>query len=306
MSSPSPQPTPVTSTSTSEPWAAQKPYLEYGFDQAKKIYTDAANPSFYPGQTYAPASAETNAAGAFATDEALKTIRGDYLDPSKNAGLRNLIDSTMARSMPGVMSPYIGANRTGSGLYGRAVGEGIASGVAPLYQAEREKMINAPGQLAQVGALREQWAQKPIDEAMSRYDFNTNLGTNKLANYMQMVQGNYGGTNTSTGVQYLPKTNTLGSILGGLMGGVGLLGGTGAFGPAGWLSDRRTKKDIKKVGKTDDGLPVYTYRYKWEGPELPKHMGVMAQDVKKKNPEAVVLMSLMGKPVLGVDYSKVQ
>ena len=227
MSSPSPQPTPVTTTSTSEPWGAQKPYLEQGFKAAQNIFNDPQNPSFYPGQTFSPVSSETLAGGQYATDEALKTLRGDYLDPSKNAGLRNLIDSTMARVMPGVTSPFIGANRTGSGLYGRAIGEGIASGVAPLYQAEREKMIQAPGQLAQVGALREAWQQKPIDEAMARYDFNTNLPTNKLANYMQMVQGNYGGTNTSTGVQYLPRQNTVGTILGGLLGGLGTAGSLG-------------------------------------------------------------------------------
>lgn len=50
------------------------------------------------------------------------------------------------------------------------------------------------------------------------------------------------------------------------------------------LSDRRVKEDIKRVGKTDDGLPIYTFRYKGK-PTV--HMGVMAQDVEKKNPDAV-------------------
>jgi hypothetical protein len=35
----------------------------------------------------------------------------------------------------------------------------------------------------------------------------------------------------------------------------------------------------------DNGLPLYTYRYKGK-PDL--HMGVMAQDVEKVKPEAVV------------------
>ena len=50
------------------------------------------------------------------------------------------------------------------------------------------------------------------------------------------------------------------------------------------MSDKRTKTDIRKVGKLDNGLPVYTYRYK--GTVNPQ-MGVMAQDVEKKNPGAV-------------------
>lgn len=56
----------------------------------------------------------------------------------------------------------------------------------------------------------------------------------------------------------------------------------GLFGLAGTaiksipFSDRRLKTDIKRVGQTDAGTPIYTYRYKWGGPV---HMGVMAQDV---------------------------
>ncbi|WP_234895795.1 tail fiber domain-containing protein [Sinorhizobium medicae] len=47
------------------------------------------------------------------------------------------------------------------------------------------------------------------------------------------------------------------------------------------LSDKRAKKDIKKVG----GL--YEYRYKSEGRNAPKRIGVMAQEVEKVRPDAV-------------------
>jgi hypothetical protein len=50
-------------------------------------------------------------------------------------------------------------------------------------------------------------------------------------------------------------------------------------------SDRRLKTDIEKVGKMDNGLAVFKYRYKAGGP---MQLGVMAQDVQKKKPEAVV------------------
>jgi hypothetical protein len=60
-----------------------------------------------------------------------------------------------------------------------------------------------------------------------------------------------------------------------MMGGIGSLFS---------LSDRRTKTDIKKVGKTDDGQNVYKYRYKAGGP---MQMGLMAQEVEKKKPKAV-------------------
>ena len=50
------------------------------------------------------------------------------------------------------------------------------------------------------------------------------------------------------------------------------------------VSDRRLKTDIKKVGVTESGLPVYTYKYK--GSNVTE-MGVMAQDVEEIFPEAV-------------------
>ncbi len=59
----------------------------------------------------------------------------------------------------------------------------------------------------------------------------------------------------------------------------------GAAGTLAMLSDRRLKTDIKKVGITDSGLTVYTYKYK--GDDI-THMGVMAQDVEEVFPEAVV------------------
>ena len=66
---------------------------------------------------------------------------------------------------------------------------------------------------------------------------------------------------------------------------MGLIGdGAKAAATAGMMSDRRLKTDIKKVGKTDNGLPVYTYKYKGDNVV---HMGVMAQDVEKVTPEAV-------------------
>lgn len=50
------------------------------------------------------------------------------------------------------------------------------------------------------------------------------------------------------------------------------------------LSDARLKTDIRRVGRTDEGLGVYTYRLKSGGP---KQMGVLAQEAEKIRPEAV-------------------
>lgn len=58
----------------------------------------------------------------------------------------------------------------------------------------------------------------------------------------------------------------------------------GGGGSAGDYSDERLKEDSKRIGYTDDGTPIFTYRMK--GSETYK-MGVMAQDVERMRPSAV-------------------
>lgn len=71
------------------------------------------------------------------------------------------------------------------------------------------------------------------------------------------------------------------------------------LGGAAMMSDKRLKKNIKLVGKTDGGTNIYTYNYVWGGPT---QMGVMAQEVEKDNPEAVI--DIAGYKA--VNYSKVK
>lgn len=65
----------------------------------------------------------------------------------------------------------------------------------------------------------------------------------------------------------------------------GLFGLAGSLGSAAIMSDIRLKTDISRVGTLDNGLPVYSYRYKAGGPV---QIGLMAQDVESVNPDAVV------------------
>ena len=83
----------------------------------------------------------------------------------------------------------------------------------------------------------------------------------------------------------------------------GALGsGIGAYAA---LSDRTLKENIRPLGKTALGLPIYTYNYK-DDPTKRLQVGVMAQDVKKAIPDAVIKVTsgkYAGK--MAVDYSKV-
>lgn len=67
--------------------------------------------------------------------------------------------------------------------------------------------------------------------------------------------------------------------------GLGAAGVLGYLAPAMAASDVRVKDDIKRVGTLDNGLGVYTFRYKGD-PKV--QMGVMAQEVEQVIPEAVM------------------
>ena len=72
--------------------------------------------------------------------------------------------------------------------------------------------------------------------------------------------------------------------------------GTATYdGSVGAFSDIRTKENIELVGYLSNGLPVYDYDYKpeFKDHELAGHgrfRGVMAQDVQKVIPEAIITM----------------
>lgn len=64
----------------------------------------------------------------------------------------------------------------------------------------------------------------------------------------------------------------------------GLLGGAASLFS---LSDERAKDDVSKIGKVEDGMNLYRFHYKGEPKSSPRHVGLMAQEVKKKKPSAV-------------------
>ena len=80
--------------------------------------------------------------------------------------------------------------------------------------------------------------------------------------------------------------------------GTGALSGstTTTTQPGGFFSDKRLKHDIKKIGKLFDGQEIYSYKMHGD-PRT--HIGLIAQKVEKKHPEAVGL----ARGFKTVDYS---
>jgi len=104
------------------------------------------------------------------------------------------------------------------------------------------------------------------------------------------------------------STGAIGSGGGG--GGSGGAGGSGAGGSGaggsggggsggGSWSDRRLKRDIRRIGTSPSGLGIYAFRYIWGGPVF---VGVMAQDLLESRPDAVIETE---SGFLMVDYDKI-
>ena len=145
---------------------------------------------------------------------------------------------------------------------------------------------------ARARALQERFSvrNQPLNEISSLMggsqlqapNFMSGLGTS-VANtdYAGIVQQDY--------ANRMAGWNANQGIWGGLLGGAASLFS---------LSDRRAKTDVEKVGKLDNGLPVYSYRYKTGGPT---QIGLMAQDVVKEKSEAV---KRLPGGLMAVNYKK--
>lgn len=183
--------------------------------------------------------------------------------------------------------------------------KGIREGSA-AWDAEMSRLTNANtdqlNQLALTGrsqAFGEALAQRnqPLNEITAL------LSGSQVSNPAQMSgatpQTSVGGVDYTGLVnqQYQSEVANYQNQMGGLFGmGSSLLGAAGNAGGFGALfSDRRLKTDIKRVGATDGGTPLYSYRYIWGGPV---QIGVMAQDV----PDAAFMTE---SGYLAVDYGKV-
>lgn len=307
----------ATSTSETEPWSEQIPFLKYGMDEAARLYQQEG-PQFYPGSTVAPFSAEQNQAFGLGTDRALSgnatmgaaegfaqdTLSGKYLNsnPYDDAVFQNI----QSKVMPAVNSQFMNSGRTGSNLHGDTMTRALTESYAPYASQQYNMGLDRMGQAASmapvfaandyqdlaaleaIGMQKQGLGQRELDDAVKRYSYYQDLPYNKLGQFLNNIGGNYGGTVTSQTPYYQPSM--FGQIAG---AGMGLLGTAGQLG---MFSDARVKENINRVGSLNDGTPVYSYRYKWGGPE---QIGVMAQDVEGRYPHVV---SRTAEGVRMVDY----
>lgn len=135
---------------------------------------------------------------------------------------------------------------------------------------------------------------------------DTGLGSSLAGQYGNLANLNYstatgiGNANANADLAGLNASGNIWNLIGGLGGmktsGGGTVGGNAISGIGSSISsalpgimamfsDERLKEDIQPVGELFDGTNIY--RYKYIGDPMPR-IGVMAQEVEKTNPGAVV------------------
>jgi len=236
-----------TTIQQADPWSKQQPYLEEVFREAQRLYQQPG-PHYFPGETVAPFSPETelalNAQAARAMSgsphlaalgqEALATLGGRYLSTG-NPYFGAMTARIANEIRPRLDSQFASSGRYASGAHQEAAARALADATASLayqsYSDERARMLQAAAftpqlaqadyadiaQLAAVGQAREQMQQALVNDQIARFNFTQQLPFNKLAQYAGLIQGNYGGTTTTTA-----PYNRGEALLNGASAGVGL------------------------------------------------------------------------------------
>jgi len=289
-------------------------------DQAKEVFGEVENftPSsaivpevagFTPNQNSAQTLIKNLATGSplAGSKTALDNIlTGEF---SVSAPLQTLLDDTLSKTVNNVTSQYSSAGRLGSDAFGTALGEGIASGVAPTLanalESDASRKLSAVGMmpgilsselglagaLSGVGAQEQAYNQALLDRPAQTVAATNQANQQRINNLIAAL----GGAPTPTSTTQSSSPSNLDAI-------TALALGAGAF-----FSDRRLKSDVKKIGTHSTGLNVY--EWEWNAKAfvlgLDKHprKGFIAQEVQKVFPEAVVEGS---HGYLMIDYSKVK
>lgn len=229
----------------SKPWEGQRPHLYNLFDRAEGLYNQGPL-QYYPGKTYATMSPQTQKALQMQsqrglTGSPLNKASGQYVQDILAGKYLNQTapgwDAVANRARAAADSTYAGAGRYGSGAHDTAVADSIgalayqdyanqlgrmdmAAQFAPQLAREDYYDISA---LGQAGDRLQQEQQNRINDDKARFDFRQMAPYQQLGMFQDFIQGQYGGSQTSTS----PSTPAWQQILG---TGLGLAGTAGNLG----------------------------------------------------------------------------
>ena len=191
----------------------QNPYIQNAVsnfaDDAVSNFEQKVMPSLRASQTayQQGGSSRGDVAAGLATQGLTKSIADfsnrSYMDAFNSAQQQqmqaaNLLEQSRGRRANEALAQGTGA--FGLGLGGeQAIGAKLNAGLG-AYGGASQNVIDFYGNQADVGMAQREMEQQMLDEAVNRYQFDQNIDDQKLTNYMNLIQGNYGG-NTVTNAQ---------------------------------------------------------------------------------------------------------
>jgi hypothetical protein len=249
----------TTTVTKSDPWEGQQPYLKEQFGKAQELYSSGKlAPSYYPGSTVAEQSGDTLMAQNLTRQRALTgspitnaanqnitaTLRGDYLDPRTNPGYQQTLDDLKSNYATGTAAQTDAMAARGGAFGGsahqemmqrnnRAFADSLNKTAGDMYTAERSNQLRAGllapsiadadyndiNRLGAIGADNENYRQQQINSNIDRYNTNANKDALALQRYIELTQGNYGGTSSGTATGPTQYRNWGAGALGGALTG---------------------------------------------------------------------------------------
>ena len=275
------------------------------------------------GQQLAQQQAEAIRSGAFGGERAglqRQTLRGQQelaqaqvIAPLYQQGYQQALQT--AQQQQGVGLGAAQANRAaiqqagqqlqglGQGLYGQALGTGQAvQGLGQQQYAQGAQTAQQLAALGQQGYTMGAGASQQLAGLGTGAQQAALQGSQAQMAAGQVQQQTQQAQDTAQYQQFLQERGypfQVAQFLANIAMGTGALSGstTTSTQPGGFFSDKRLKNDVKEIGETHDGQPIYSYKYNGDDRT---QIGLMAQDVEKKHPDAVGLMG----GYKTVDYKK--
>jgi hypothetical protein len=260
----------------------------------------------------APTTAASNIMGG-AYSPAMQAAMQGYTAPLGAAGqLQNIYGGMLGSQMAAYGQPA-------------SIAEGLQSGMISPALASAAGLYGLPAQTA--GAIESGYVQPSFGQAVQGYQLPMQTAESMLSGitapeyqlqtagyelplqagtslYQMGAPASIAGNLINTPTANVSPTNLTGAVstaqqaqnaqaqlaqqqYGSMMSGIGNIGAAGitAFAPM-LMSDVRAKENVKRVGTLFDDSPVYSFRYR-DDPTMATHVGLMAQEVERKHPEAV-------------------
>lgn len=238
-------------------------------------------------------------------------LSADYTNPYSNPAFKSYLDTTANDIQNRVNGMFAGSGRDLSGMNQQTLARGITEGTAPIFANQynqnvatqrgvMDNLYNAGNTSAGLLSGLDQTAlgnrQAGVNAAGAALDAQNygpaavlqaasaerNLPLQNIGNVQGLLTqlAGLGGTSSGTANSQMQYTQPLAQTVGQWMD----IGNAGLGFMKGLFSDRRLKENIRKIGKLDNGLNVYSFRYKGDPRTV---IGLMADEVEKVRPEAV-------------------